>query len=321
MGARPSSFMLTSPGSLRLYSTQELLALKPPAWMVDNILPEGGLAVLYAPPESFKSFVALDMALCVASGVPWQGHDVQKGYSIYVAAEGGPGIGKRARAWLLTQRMKPSVPDIAWLIESIAVSNGSEDVERLIERIDNELEQVPTLIVIDTLARCFEGNENEQEAMGGFVGAIDHLRHEYGTAVLAVHHTRLDGDRERGNTALRGGLDTMLSIARGADETILVSCAKQKDAEHFPDIELKLLRVPAADSCVLERSTTGHEHIAILLDVLRQHAPLPAAEFQRKVGATGLSKRTFYRALGLALEERKILRKGRDYQIVGATLD
>jgi len=218
MGARPSTYSLTTPGSLRLYSTEELLALKPPAWMVEDILPEGGLAVLYAPPESFKSFVAIDFALCVATGTPWCGHAVQKGYAVYIAAEGGPGIGKRARAWLQHHGRKPSGLDIAWLIESITVTAGGADVDRLIERLDTEMDVVPTLIVVDTLARCFEGNENEQEDMGSFVGAIDHLRHEYGAAVLAIHHARLDGDRERGSTALRGGLDTMLAITRDDPE-------------------------------------------------------------------------------------------------------
>lgn len=315
MGSRPSGFTLTRPGALRLYSTKELLALKPPSWLVDNILPEGGLSVLYAPPESFKSFVAIDLALCVATGLPWHGHAVEKGYAIYIAAEGGPGIGKRARAWLQHHGVKATAPDIAWLIESITVQEGSADIDRLIERLDHEMDVVPTLIVVDTLARCFEGDENSNDDMGQFIGAIDHLRHEYGTAVLAVHHTRLDATRERGGTSLRGGLDTMLALTREdpLGDTIVVSCAKQKDAEHFPDFELERIDVEGAYSCVMVDADTHRGEV--LLTVLRQRGPLRAGDFQKFVGLTGVPKATFYRVLRETTKSGQIIKENGEYRI------
>lgn len=305
----------TAPGTLRLYSTQELLNLKPPSWLVDGIIPEGGLAVLYAPPESFKSFVAIDLALCVATGLPWHGRSVEKGYSIYIAAEGGPGIGKRARAWLQHRGIKASKPDIAWLIESIAVQKGSADIERLMERLDSELDVVPTLVVIDTLAVCFEGNENDNEDMGKFVGAINHLRHEYGTAVLAVHHTRLDGDRERGATALRGGLDTMLAIERPnmLDDSITISCAKQKDAEHFADIELKRVSVEGTNSCVMVLEETDRKEV--LLNILSGRSELKATEFQKLAGITGMARMTFFRALRDTVKSGEIIKENGLYSL------
>lgn len=295
MGSRPSSFVFTQNGPLRLYSTAELMALPPPEWLIDDILVKAGLSLLYAPPESYKSFVAIDLALCVATGTPWHGHPVRQGFVLYIAAEGGPGIGKRVRAWLKAHDLPVTAANVAWLIESITVVKDSEDMDRLSKRLEIELERVPVLIIIDTLARCFEGDENQQEDMGGFVAGIDKLRHQYGSCVLAIHHTRLDGGRERGNTALRGGLDTMLALER-TDTGIVISCAKQKDAEHFDDIDLVFEPVEGTDSGVVVANPNVRNDAEILDQMVEALGQIQPARWDDWVATTGFTKSKFMKA-------------------------
>ena len=235
MSSRPSTFVLTSPGPLRLYSTTELLRLPPPAWLIDGIVPTGGLVGLYGPPGHGKSFLALDMALSVATGCPWQGRPVLSGFVLYVSAEGGTGIGKRVQAWLAHHQAHPKSANVAWLIESIAVLSDSGDMDVLLGRINDEVTDCPVLVVIDTLARCFDGDENQQEDMGRFIQGVDRLRREFGATVLVVHHTRLAGDRERGNTAFRGAADTMIFVRKQGHRLRLTN-NKQKDAEPFTHV-------------------------------------------------------------------------------------
>src|SRR5262249_26457754 len=60
----------------------------------------GTLATLTAKPGTGKTFVALDLALSVASGREWlDKFDVRRGMVVYVVAEGGGGVGMRLRAW------------------------------------------------------------------------------------------------------------------------------------------------------------------------------------------------------------------------------
>lgn len=249
-GSRPSSFVFTQCGPLRLYSTVELLTLPPPEWLIDGIVTEGGLVGLFGQPEVGKSFIGIDMALSVATGQPWQGHQVRKGFVLYISAEGGSGIGKRVLAWLLEHQIDPREADVAWLIESIPVNTDSEQITRLMNRIVDEVRRRPVLIVIDTLARCFDGNENEQEDMGRFIAGVDMLRHEFEATVLVIHHTNVGGTRERGNTAFRGAVDTMIRV-QVTDGVIDLTCDKQKDATHFPDQAFELVVIEAADSCVV----------------------------------------------------------------------
>ncbi len=258
--SRPSDFQLTGNGPVRLYSTSELLRLPPPTWMIDPILPTGALAALYGEPESGKSFVALDMAMCVASGLDWFGRKTRPGYVVYIGAEGGTGIGKRVSAWLKAQNLKPTDASIAWLIEPIPINVDSGEMAALLCRLNDEAEIAPDLFIIDTMARCFDGDENQQEDMGRFVAGTDSLRHAFGATVMVAHHTNLGGFRERGNTAFRGACDTMIKVTK-EDTRIHLECTKQKDFEHFETIDVELTKVEGTDSCVIVGGQTQDTYL------------------------------------------------------------
>lgn len=294
MSSRPDGFTLTSSGPLRLYSTAELLRLPPPEWLVNGVIPAGGLVGLYGPSGTGKSFVAIDLAMAVATDTPWQGHTVAPGYVVYISAEGGTGMGKRALAWLLTAGIDPVAVKMAWLIESIPIYADSDQMTTLLDRITEEARLSPSLVVIDTLARCFDGDENETEDMGRFVAGTDQLRHQLGTTVLVVHHTRLGGDRERGNTALRSAADTMIAL-EGEGNQITLTCNKQKDAEEFKPIELERVAVEGTDSCIVrtpQGTTLKKQRQTALLDVLKQIQP---THWDSWVESSGLSKTEFFR--------------------------
>lgn len=286
VSARPSTFALSSPGPVRLYSTTELLQMKPPTWMIEGLIPHNALVGLYGEPGCGKSFLSIGLALSVATGRDWHGHTVDQGYVLYVSAEGGAGIGKRVHAWLTTygcdRRTIANIP-IAWLLESIPVYAGSDEMAQLVERITTEVDRIPTLVVVDTLARCFDGDENQQQDMGRFIAGVDHLRSLWDATVIVVHHTRLAGDRERGNTAFRGAADTMLHVEKqqlGKSRGLRLTCNKQKDSEEHEALRLRLSPVPSVDSCVLADIAPGRapsarsEASKALLAVLVDSPPL-----------------------------------------------
>ncbi len=228
-----------------------------PTWLINGVLPAGGLIGLYGPPKSGKSFLAIDLALCIASGVPWHSKASAPGFVVYISAEGTAGLGQRVNAWLLAHYLDPADLDIAWVTESIPICMESENLEALFDRFD-ELQRVPTLVIVDTLARNFQGDENQQEDMGRFIAGVDRFRNECGSSVLVVHHTNSSEGRERGSTAFRGASDTMIAVAPGhggvnattasrrAKGAFTVTCSAQKEAEPFPRALGKL--VPSGKS-------------------------------------------------------------------------
>lgn len=290
--------------------------MEPPSWLVENTIPNGALVGLYGRPSSGKSFIAIDMSLSVATGLPWQGHGVHHGLVIYISAEGGSGIGKRVLAWLMEHQVDAREPDIAWLTESMSINLESEDVERLLHRIAT-LDREPVLVVIDTLARCFDGNENEQEDMGRFIKGVDELRFKLGCTVMIVHHTRLDGERERGNTAFRGAADTMIAVARESRTSpIVISCNKQKDSEEFEAFEVDLTVVPGTDSAVIIASRSASElqaGVELAWEVLKAQGPLSWDNWR---AATALGRSQFGRAFHELKDGGRLRKEAGQWQAV-----
>lgn len=319
MSSRPSEFTLTSPGSLRLFSTEELLKLPPPEWLIDHVLPEGGMAVLYGPPGAGKTFVALNIVRSVAAGLDWFGHATKQSLPLYVSAEGGSGIGKRVAADLFYSNLTAKQVDVMWLLDTLPLYNGSSEVDRLMERID-EVDRRPGLVVVDTLARCFDGDENQQLDMNRFVSGIDALRREFKCTVLVVHHTRLDGDRERGNTALRGAADTMIEIQGGVNTpSFSIVCNKQKDGANFDTIDCKRVIVEAFDSCVV---TSEHGEIVRLIEMTLKQAgkPLHASELLDALKSHEISRATLFRHLRETVKTRQIVKENGQYSLPRVSL-
>lgn len=237
----------TAVSTLQLRSVAEIERLPPPAFLLDGILPERSLCEIHGPPGVGKSFLALDIALCVATGRPFLGRQVDRAPVVYVAAEGSYGIGARTKAW----RHARAVTDVvdAYLLTEPVQLLDPRSVQRFVAGVTEQLHELPGLVVMDTLARCLAGgDENSAQDMGLVVAALDRIRADLDCAVLLLHHTRKDGETERGSSALRGAVDTMIGV-KGEDGQIRMICEKQKDAAPFETIRLQI--TPLLDSCVI----------------------------------------------------------------------
>jgi hypothetical protein len=227
-------------------------------------------------------------------------------------------MGKRIKGWLQYRKLKASQVLGAWLTESVPVYADSDGMARVIDRIE-EAEIVPDVIVIDTLARCFDGDENQQADMGRFVAGVDRLRKEFDATVIVVHHTRLDGDRERGNTAFRGAADAMLSVSLHKGK-LLLKCNKQKDAEEFEDIELKTKAMPEADTIVIVNETRQNAVVAKhyeMLAVLKDFNTLSwDAWFSAMKKQAGMPRTTFSRYLTTLKENHQIIKENGEYRAI-----
>jgi AAA domain len=230
-----------------LTTEAEMEALAPPTWLVNDILPEQGLASIFGAPETFKSFIALDLVMSVALGLDWHGHEVEPGRVVYVAAEGFFGMQKRYRAWKQYAGVTGDV-GIYFLRHSIEVRNGSRDLRELREEIEEKIEGSAAAIVLDTLSRNLTGSENLPDDMGAYIRGCEELKEATGGVILSVHHTgHTEADRSRGHSSWYGALDVEMKCARDGDR-VTVECTKMKDAPHFLPLSFDL--IPIGDSLV-----------------------------------------------------------------------
>jgi DNA-binding transcriptional ArsR family regulator len=293
---------------------QGLTNLAPPSWRIDGILPSEGLAVLYGHPGTFKSFVALDWAHCVATGCSWKGCEVVQGFVLYIIAESPAGMSLRAKAWEKVNQLTPVT--IRFL--PVAVNLLDPEWAQALAVLADELGA--DLSVVDTLSRTMVGaNENAPESMTLAVDNADKLRREHGATVL-VHHKPRDGVNPRGHTALEGAVDTMIEVAAG-DGGIILHSRKAKNAETFADISLTPTPVQLGEmsdslsnSLVLDVGQTGldkTENEQRLSNALSNVFTLTGASVSELEQATGLSRSSVYFSLNRLLEARIVTKQGR----------
>lgn len=194
--------------------------------------------------------IGLDLAFSVATGRPWQGHGTKQGTVVYVAAEGTQGMAQRINAWKGAHGVDQ--PTQVYFLETPVQLHNEGQVQRLVTELKQQLaSDTLALMVVDTMARCFVGgDENTARDAGKFLRGAKTLQSALGAAVVVIHHTTKSGEAERGSSALRGAADTMIEVTQGAATGIRIACDKQKDAPAFADLRLKL--EPWEASCVLE---------------------------------------------------------------------
>jgi hypothetical protein len=245
--AQPVSAMAPQP-FYKLYTLEELETLPPPKWILDGLLVENGLTLFWAGSDQYKTFVAIDMAMSIATGRPWHGRAVKQGRVIYVAAEDESGVKMRMVGWRETRGKTDNLPRPDILIQRDGVSLATEEGEKLIQSILAISEETrPVLIVIDTLQRTFGGaNENQTQDMGQYILAADKLKNATGANVMIIHHSGRNSDRERGNIALRGACNTIFTVERSDDKITITNeppKGKQKNATAAKDMHFRMQQV------------------------------------------------------------------------------
>jgi hypothetical protein len=232
----------------KLYTLEELETLPPPKWIVDGLLVENGLTLFWAGSDQYKTFVAIDIAMSIATGRPWHGRDVKHGRVIYVAAEDESGVKMRMIGWRETRGKTDNLPRPDILIQRDGVSLATDEGDKLIQSIlAISEEKKPVLIVIDTLQRTFGGaNENQTQDMGQYILAADKLKNATGANVMIIHHSGRNSDRERGNVALRGACNTIFTVERSGDKITITNeppKGKQKNATPAKDMHFRMQQV------------------------------------------------------------------------------
>ena len=244
-----------SSGRFRIVDREGLSHVRPAEWLVHNLLPQNGYALLVGAPGTFKTFVALDIALSVATGAnyPWKGmwgEINDPGPALFAVGEGRSGFKKRVEAWELTHWKGNKARGIFLADPVPLVKGGDDDLDHFVSAALAASPQGYKLAVIDTVGRSMQGlNENAQEYVSAFTQMVERIQRELGCAVLALHHTGHDAERARGSSVFIGDPDTILNLERAGKEYLVsLSMRKQKEAPEWErPVTVKLEEIKWAD--------------------------------------------------------------------------
>lgn len=267
---------------------------RPHDWIVKGYFEGDSLGLIFGDPAAGKSLLAMDWAARIATGTDWDGCRVKQGAVIYLAGEGHNGLSRRMKAWETETGI--SLEGAPFFVSTRRAGMPSE-IDAVIAAADAAVVEhgVPALLVVDTLARHIDGDENAPVDMGLFIAACDGLRERYRCAVLIVHHSgHADKSRARAHSSLPGALDASYLLSNDAGGIRELSCKKAKDFEppmvrHFAIKSVELLP-PWVDE-------DGEPLNAPFLE-----AAAPVAKRQGKT-PSGINQKLIWNALGEAFRK------------------
>jgi hypothetical protein len=247
--ARPSTIKPSGSG-FAFRSVAELLADRTVHRdLIDGILPEGGLGLIFGEPASGKSLIAMDWAACVATGTEWCGRRVEQGAVFVIAGEGHAGLGRRFAAWALSNLVDLAQAPLFVSAGPAALVDptSAEAVGASIEALASE-HGAPRLVVVDTLHRNFgPADENSAADFARFLASLDGFRERFGCAVLVVHHSgHMDPGRSRGSSAIRAALDVEYRL-EATDGRRTLTSTKSKDDRPPEPMAFELREVVLTD--------------------------------------------------------------------------
>ncbi|KQB56016.1 MULTISPECIES: AAA family ATPase [Acidovorax] len=251
----------------KLLGADELRNLPPLAWRVRGVLPAVGLAALYGPSASGKSFLAFDMAAAIAEGQRWFDCRVEAAPVVYAALEGEAGFKLRAQAWE-TSRGR-ALPDSLRIMLQPFKLTDSQDVIDLADVVPRG-----AVVVLDTLNRAAPtADENSSRDMGEILEAAKTLQTLTGGLVVLVHHTGKNAAAGlRGHSSLFAAMDAAIEVSREGDRREW-KVTKSKDGQdgtaHQFKLQVEALGTEptgeAITSCVVVRDTAVEDVRAVKL--------------------------------------------------------
>lgn len=210
----------------------------PTDWLIYGVLERGVTAVIYGDSNVGKSFIAIDMMCRLTTGMSWCGRpEGKKCVVFYLCGEGRKGIGRRLRAW--ARKNDTTLVGLpVFVSKSRAMLDNKEAALEVAKCIRAMIEEHgnPDLIVVDTLAKNFGGEENSAKEMGAFINNIEHeLRDPWNASILIVHHSgKKDKDSARGSSSLKCGIDVEFKAEKGEDGILRLDMSKSRDSKYAP---------------------------------------------------------------------------------------
>jgi hypothetical protein len=244
----------------KLLSPVDIHALPAQQWRIKNILPATGIAAIFGPSGSGKSFLAVHMAAAIVAGRKWFGKRIRQAHVVYVMLEGEGGIRNRIAALERDQGLLPPAR-FSVVIQPFHLT-APQDVADLAAVIPDG-----AVVIVDTLNRAAPTvDENSSKDMGLILEGAKSLQAATGGLVVVVHHTGKDASKGmRGHSSLHAALDAAIEVERSAAGIRTWSVAKSKDGEDGKQVAFKLVRhVLGQDedgeditSCTVEPDNSG----------------------------------------------------------------
>jgi hypothetical protein len=294
-------------------------------WLVTGLWSQEAVGIVGGEPKCCKSFLALDLAVAVAAGVPCLRRFAvpHSGRVLLYAAEDAPVVIRR-RLEGIAAAAGVALPDLD--IQVITAPTLRLDLDADRRSLAQTIAQLqPRLLILDPFVRLHCIDENASGEVAPLLAYLRELQRQHALAVLVVHHAKKGAGRARAGQALRGSSefhawgDSNLYLRREGDTLTLTVEHRAAPSQKPMRIELvqagEALALQVADACDPPSlpSSLDERITSALADA---PSPIPFGELRSKCHVRAA---TLYERLAALTANGRIVKSGNGgYRLVGA---
>jgi putative DNA primase/helicase len=194
-------------------------------WLVDGILERGANGVIVAEPKVGKSWLAADLAICLALGVDFLGRKVPRAVKVaFVSREDNPSLTRWRLCALFRAKVAPSPKHVEAYVKNLWINTREQSKQLLLDN-DEQLAELmadlrivkPEFLILDVLNTLHQKDENDNSEMRRVFERLDGIQREIGCAIGLCHHYNKTGSgsmtmRMRGSSAIAGWCEWMIGL-------------------------------------------------------------------------------------------------------------
>jgi hypothetical protein len=317
--AGPDAVLYARPTSRRLRDVPNPCSLPPVAvhWLVDGMIPAGGITLLTGRSGIGKSFIALDLARAALKGENWLGRRVSKAPMAILLDKENPLAVAQSRLERFGMENAAGLKWVGGWLDWHVEIGGDELMETAREG---------ALIVVDSLAAHYDGDsENDSVQVRGWFQRLRRLA-SAGGAVLVIHHSGKSetGKNYRGSSDVLAAVDAAYLLEADGEgdqmQSLRLSCFKQRSCEQLRPIHLRLggscFEVTADPSHALQRDRLDRLANAIA----RNPAGMTAREVDGLTGELKVSRNEVRELLRRLEADGRLLKRDGRWVVAGAVV-
>lgn len=176
-------------------------------WLVSDWLPDASITFLISPPESYKTWILLDLAVSVSAGVPFLGnYEVNSAGPTLIIQQEDSHSGLTDRLALIVEQKLglnakiegdswqiPSMPDLPIYVHPSRMLRF--DNKKVIEELEKQIEAIrPKVIMIDPLYSTTSSTDNYMSDLANQMMVLKAWRDKYGCSFVIAHHSKKNLD-------------------------------------------------------------------------------------------------------------------------------
>lgn len=177
------------------------------SWLVNDWLPDGSITFLVSPPESYKTWILLDLAVSVSAGVPFLGqYEVNNQGPTLIIQQEDSHAGLTDRLALIVEQklhilpklegdewVIPSMPDLPIYVHPDRQLRFND--QKVLEEMEKQIAAIkPKVIMIDPLYSTTSSTDNYMADLANRMMVLKTWRDKYGCSFLIAHHSRKNLD-------------------------------------------------------------------------------------------------------------------------------